>query len=82
MTKELTDTQLERIDLLHNEIFDFINRILPNHKTISWDMGLIGQVAESLSTILSSKGICSEMDFYPYREDEEDVTPATEPANV
>lgn len=68
MDKELTDEELERIDLLHNETYDFINRILPGGREIGWDLNLIDNVIEAVWNGIKDWNVCTEMEFYPYRE--------------
>lgn len=70
LDEELTEKEMERIDTVHEEVFNFINRILPNGKKVKWDLDLIISVAEAVWRCLEDRNICTEMEFYPYRESE------------
>lgn len=64
--RELTNIELERNDFIHNEIFDLINRLIPNDKTIEWDIQIIAEIADDIEGHLVSKGVCSAQEFSPY----------------
>ena len=64
----LTNAELERNDLVHNEIFELINRLNPKGTELEWDMEIIGEVSDAIEDYLVAKGICTAMEFSPYRE--------------
>jgi len=64
----LTDVELERNDFIHNEIFDLINRLNPKGTEVEWDIGIIAEIADDIEDYLVKKGICTAMEFSPYRE--------------
>lgn len=68
---ELTDAEVERIDLLHNETHEYLTRILAGYYT-EWDADLIDRVAEAVWEQVYDKGWMTEMEFYPYRDEDED----------
>jgi hypothetical protein len=65
---EFTDREIERIDTVDNAIHEFLNNIVPNGKTVEWDRDLIISVAEAVWECIKDRNICTEMEFYPYRE--------------
>lgn len=70
MKRELTDAEVERIDLLHNETNEYLARIIPGYDPENWDIDLIDRVAEAVWKEIEDKGWMTEMEFYPYRESE------------
>lgn len=71
MDKELTDAEIERIDLLHNETHDYLCRIIPAYAEQygdSWNIDLIDRVAEAVWEEIKDTGWMTEGEFYPYRE--------------
>jgi len=65
---EFTDREIERIDTVDNAIHEFLNNIVPNGKTVEWDRDLIISVVEAVWDCIKDRNICTEMEFYPYRE--------------
>lgn len=71
MDKELTDAEIERIDLLHNETHDYLRRIIPAYAAQygdSWNIDLIDRVCEAVWEEIKDTGWMTEGEFYPYRE--------------
>jgi len=69
----LSPAQIERQDFVDNLTHTFINELIPHPsldgtETISWDMEYIHKVWEEVQDILVKRGICTEMEFYPYIE--------------
>ena len=69
---ELTDAEVERIDLLHNATHEYLTRILAGKYT-KWDADLIDCVAEAVWEQVYDKGWMTYEEFYPYRDEDEDV---------
>ena len=64
--KTLTKQQIERQDFVDNEIFEMIQKLLPDSKQINWDIETIGTIRESVrKQIVESKKIMLEQEFYP-----------------
>jgi hypothetical protein len=68
MSEELTDAQLTRQDIVDNAIFAMVRDLLPEEakKKLEWDIELVGGVVDVIIEYLEKKGICTEMEFYPY----------------
>jgi hypothetical protein len=70
MTQEernLTDAEIERLDTVHNLIFDLIRELNPNpDREIERDMEMIGDVSDAIEEHLVKKGICTDYEFAPY----------------
>jgi len=70
--KELTETQLRRLDFVHNQIFGLMQDLVPGgRKTceLSWDMEIIGEVADVIEHYFVEQEVCTEMEFAPYLEE-------------
>ena len=67
MSDELTDAEIERIDLLHNATHEYLTKVLPNYT--EWDTGIICEVCDAVTETIVSLGLAKEQDFYPYREE-------------
>lgn len=68
--EELTAEQIERLDYLHNKIFELIKDVTPaaHRWKVEWDMESIGEVADAIEDYLVSHNICTEMEFAPFTE--------------
>ena len=68
--KELTDAQIERLDFVHNTIFDCIQSLVGHKqdKKLEWDMEIIGEVADVICNYVVEKELYTEMEFLPYVE--------------
>jgi hypothetical protein len=79
MTDELTPRQVQRQEIVIDEIHQFLERILPagceeklddfNDETEE----IVTEIRDAIFDWCKSTGICSPMEFYPYIPD--DVTP-------
>ena len=70
---ELTDKEMERLDHIRDIVYDFINSLIPNGKTISEDdpdlPDLTDRILETVWEGIKEKGLgFTEIEFYPYRE--------------
>ena len=65
--QEFTNAEIEH-NFVHNEIHDLINRLNPKGTEVEWDMEVIGQISDIIEEHFVSKKICTDMEFYPYRE--------------
>jgi hypothetical protein len=64
---ELTDEQIERHDAVDNAIHALLQDLAG--AKIDWDTSLIGRVRDVISEEFSKRGIMTEMEFYPYLDD-------------
>ena len=62
---ELTAKQIERQDFVDNKIMTLLQEVNPTSQSLQWDIEIIGEIRDIISDYFSSKGICSEEDFYP-----------------
>jgi len=62
---ELTQTQIERQDLVNNAVFELLQMVNPTDKEVNWDIEVIGGVRDVVAEYFTSHGFCSEQDFYP-----------------
>ena len=53
MPTELTDAEVERIDLLHDETHEYLTRVLPGYT--EWDMHVIGHVCDAVTETVVSR---------------------------
>lgn len=65
---ELTDAEMERIDFLHDEAEEFLRKIAPDGRSINPTPDMRERLLEAVWDIIKDEGICTEMEFYPYRE--------------
>lgn len=68
MELELTDEEMERIDHIQHLTYDYILKMLPDGKAVEWDLDLIDEVIEAVWEAIKDRDICTEGQFYPYRE--------------
>ena len=66
---ELTDKQIKRQDNVDNTIHEMLIGLIPNDKTLDWDIEIIGRVRDVVEQIFVEKHICTDMEFYPYIEE-------------
>mgnify|MGYP006873004715 CR=1 FL=1 len=66
---ELTDEQIERQDIVDNTIHEMLIGLIPNDKTLDWDIEIIGRVRDVVEHIFVKKHICTDYEFYPYIEE-------------
>lgn len=72
---ELTDKQINRQDYVDNEIFELIRSLDPSRpelgSSIKWDIEMISEIRDSFQRwIVDKLGLCTEQEFYPYLEEE------------
>ena len=64
---KLTKQQIEKQDFVDNNIFELLQRFLPQPKTMKWDIEAIGAVRDSIQEqIVDRQKAMSEDQFYPY----------------
>ena len=63
---ELTDKQIERQDFVDNKIYQMLIDLIPNEKSINWDIDAIGRVRDMVTQVFVEKEICNAQEFYPY----------------
>ena len=68
MDNEFTDKEVERLDFINEKVGSFINEILPDGKKITVDPDLTDEVISAIWDCLKDRGICTENDFYPFRD--------------
>lgn len=66
---ELTYKQIERQDYVDNVIYEMLIDLIPNKKSINWDIDAIGRVRDVVSQVFAEKKLCNEQEFYPYIEE-------------
>ena len=66
--RELTRKEIQRQDFVDNAIFELMNELISNKKTIDWDIEMIAGVREEIRIALEKRGIMEEREFYPYLE--------------
>ncbi len=63
---KLTKRQVERQDLVDNEIFGLIRKLVPSSKRVKWDIEMIGAVRETIrEQVVDERKIISDKRFYP-----------------
>jgi hypothetical protein len=68
MNSELTDKEMDRIDHIQQLTYDYILKMLPDGKAVEYDLDMIDDVIEAVWGAIKDREICTEMEFYPYRE--------------
>jgi len=65
MDEELTDSQLDRLDYVHNAIWNLVKKINPNRpcKRLEWDMEIIGEISDAIEEYLVKKGLVLRWTF-------------------
>lgn len=67
---KLTNRQIARQDFVDNQIFELIQKFLPQSKQIDWNIETIGAIRDAISEQIVDKKFISEMQFYPYLKNE------------
>lgn len=63
---ELTRKQIKRQDFVDNEVFELIQKLLPQSKQMEWDIEVIGTVRDVIrEQVVDEQKLTSEMKFYP-----------------
>lgn len=70
---ELTRFELEQQDLVDDACYQLITEFCPNGLIdIEWNIELIGLVRDALQEVIVDRlGLMTEMEFYPYLEDDD-----------
>ena len=64
---KLTKQQIERQDFVDDNIFELLQKFLPQSKIMKWDIETIGAVRDAIrEQIVNKQRIMSEERFYPY----------------
>ena len=67
---ELSRNEIERQDFVDNAIFHLIKKLNPSSKEIDWNIEMIGEVRDAVSSlIVNDLKLCNEYEFYPYKID-------------
>jgi hypothetical protein len=62
----LTKQQIERQDFVDNQIFQLLQKLIPQVKHINWDIEVIGAVRDVIrEQIVNNQKLMSEEEFYP-----------------
>lgn len=79
MDKELTDAETERIDHIQNLTREFIANLIPDEKmrqeyeeSGTYDFDAIDAVLMTVWEHIKDKVGCTEREFYPYRDSDEE----------
>ena len=65
MEKELTDQELDRLDLVHNTILDMMSTLAG--QPVKWDMEIIGEISDIVEDYVCGKlKIMTPKQFAPY----------------
>lgn len=68
---ELTRAQLRRQDEVDNAILELARSLAPEGAAVEWDAEMIYSIRDKLEYWLCERlGVMSDMEFYPYLEDE------------
>ena len=77
--KEMTETETERLDSLEWKVRCFLTNINPSCRAKDavrpeeWDMDAVDAIIEAAwNSAYKARGICTEDEFYPYRDKEDD----------
>ncbi len=63
---KLTKQQIGRQDFVDNQIFELMQRLIPQSKQIDWDIEAIGAVRDVIrDCIINNQKLMSEAEFYP-----------------
>lgn len=69
----LTNKQIERQDLVDNEIFQLLNNLNPTSEKLDWNIEFISEIREVVMDVLLEHTTMTEMDFYPYEIINDDI---------
>jgi len=68
--KELTDKQIDRQDFVDNAIFQLVQAVNPNDRSIGWNIEMIGEIRDVIREwIVERMKMTDEQNFYPYLDD-------------
>lgn len=63
---DLSKQQIKRQDFVDNQIFELIQKLLPQSEQIKWNIEMIGAIRDAISGQIINKKLMSEAQFYPY----------------
>lgn len=63
---ELTKQQINRQDFVDNQIFELIQKLIPESSEVVWDIELIGEIRDAITEQMVAKKNMNKMQFYPY----------------
>jgi hypothetical protein len=64
--QSLSDEQLKRQDLVDNEIYDLMKRLIPTKSEIEWNIEMIGDIRDTIQHwLVDQYKIVDELEFYP-----------------
>ena len=71
--EELTQSQLDRQDMVDNAIYQLFLELNPNQgKQIDWDIHWISEVREVMERVFVHElAVCDDLTFYPYLVEDE-----------
>ena len=62
----LTKQQIERQDFVDNQIFELIQKLLPESKQIDWNIEMIGTIRDAIQEqVVDKQKLTSKTKFYP-----------------
>lgn len=63
---QLTEKQIRRQDFVDNQIFELMQKLIPQSKNIVWDIEVIGAVRDMIQEqLVNNQKLLSEAKFYP-----------------
>ncbi len=65
---ELNVEQIKRQDFVDNKIFNLLKELNPTGHKLGWDIEAIGEIRDTIQSLLVERRICTEQEFYPYIE--------------
>jgi hypothetical protein len=65
---KLNNAPINQLDFLHNRIFQLLLEVNPGKKRVSWDMEIIGEIADVIETYFIVNKICTTQEINPYIE--------------
>ena len=64
--QSLSDEQLKRQDLVDNEIYDLVKRLIPTKSEIKWNVEMIADIRDTIQHwLVDQYKIVDELEFYP-----------------
>jgi hypothetical protein len=71
MEIELTDAQIERQDIVDNDIYNLVCSLAgisedEQDEKLPWDIEWIGEIRDQIQEIITDKKLMTEMEFYPF----------------
>ena len=64
--ENFTEDQINRQDIVDNQICDLVKRLIPTSREIEWDIEMIGDIRDRIQHWLVDRyEIVEELEFYP-----------------